>query len=327
MKTKIVYCLVSNRKDYYYEQLLISLCSLRKHNPDAVVEVVCDQNTFDTLTGNRRGIFEYDVKINVAETPAEWGNWERSRYIKTNLRTLTQGDYLFIDTDTVICASLAAVDDIPYEIAAVRDCHLDRPLPRSSQCRHATEFWIWGQAQKAGISIEGLWHYNSGVMYVKDVPKAYELYARWSDHYSACLAHGAKVDQLPLLLSNHELGGIISPLDPKMNCQVSCDEGRQMLPGVNIIHYFPRQQKTLLSSAWILDPVKETGKINGSIQCIIDEPEQFFDKVSKVVIGEAASFVETPYLLEASLTCPRLFSVMVYIMNRCLSVKKKLIRK
>ena len=204
MKTKIVYCLVSNGKDYYYEQLLISLCSLRKHNPDAVVEVVCDHATSSTLKGERSGIFEYGVQINSVETPAEWGNWERSRYIKTHLRTLTQGDYLFIDTDTVICASLDAVDDIPYEIAAVKDSHLDRPLPKSSQCQHDTEHWIWGQAQKVGVNIEGLWHYNSGVMYVKDTQKAYDLYAKWSEHYSKCLAHGAKVDQLPLLLSNHE---------------------------------------------------------------------------------------------------------------------------
>lgn len=323
-KTKIVYCLVSNSKDYYYEQLLISLCSLRKHNPDAVVEVVCDHDTSSTLKGERRGIFEYGVQINSVETPAEWGNWERSRYIKTNLRTLTRGDYLFIDTDTVICASLEAVDAIPYEIAAVKDSHLDRPLPKFSECQHDTERWIWGQARKAGVNIEGLWHFNSGVMYVKDSPKAYELYAKWSEHYSKCLAHGAKVDQLPLLLSNHELNGVISPLDPKMNCQVAFDEGRKMLPGVKIIHYFPGQKKTMLASPWILDPIKETGKINASIQHIIDQPDQFFDKMSMVVTGDAAALVDTHYLLEAYTTCPKVFKVFVYLLNRYLSVKKKL---
>lgn len=324
MKTKIVYCLVSNSRDYYYEQLLISLCSLRKHNPDAVVEVVCDRDTYDTLKDTRRGIFEYNIQVNTVDTPKEWGNWERSRYIKTNLRKLTHGDYLFVDTDTVICSSLEGIDDIRQDVAAVRDSHVERVLPKASECQHDTERWIWGQAIKANVNIEGLWHNNSGVMYVKDVPRTYELYAKWADNYTKMLAHGAKVDQLPLLLSNHELGDIIAPLDPTMNCQVSFDEGRIMVRDAKIVHYFPGQKKTLLASPWILDPIKETGRIPVTIRRIIDNPHTFFDKMSMVIDGDAAELVETRYLLEAYRTCPKVFKVFVYLLNRCLSLKKKL---
>lgn len=324
METKVVYCLVSSNKDYYYEQLLISLCSLRKHNPETVVEVVCDQDTYHALKGTRAGIFDYNIQVNPVETPKEWGNWERSRYIKTNLRNLTQGDYLFVDTDTVICSSLECVDDIRHDVAAVRDSHVERPLPKVTQCQHDTEYWIWGQALKANVNIEGLWHNNSGVMYVKDTPKAYELYALWADNYTKMLARGAKVDQLPLLLANHELGDVISSLDSAMNCQVAFDEGRAMVREAKIIHYFPGQKKTLLSSPWVLDPIKETGKITASVQRIIDEPQTFFDKMSMVVEGDVASFVETRYLLEAYRTCPKVFRAFVYMMNRYLSIKKKL---
>lgn len=324
MKTKIVYCLVSSTNDYYYEQLLVSVSSLRRHNQQAEVEVVCDKDTFATLSGTRAGIFDYDVHINQADTPQEWGNWERSRYIKTNLRNLTKGDYLFVDTDTLICSSLDCIDDIRCEVAAVRDSHVERPLPAINRCQHDTEFWIWGQAHKANVNIEGLWHNNSGVMFVKDTPKAYELYARWADNYTKMLAHGAKVDQLPLMLANHELGDIISPLDKALNCQVCTEEGRSMVSDAKIIHYFPGQKKTLLGSPWILDPIKETGKITTSVQRIIDEPHTFFDKMSMVVEGDAAALVETRYLLEASRSCPKMFKALVYIMNRCLSINKKL---
>lgn len=323
MKTKIVYCLVSNVSDYYYEQLLISVSSLRRYNPDAEVEVVCDHDTFSTLTGSRTGIFAYGVRPNVVETPREWGNWERSRFIKTNLRNLTKGDFLFVDTDTVVCSSLESIDDISCEIAAVRDSHVERPLPAQGKCRHETEEWIWGQARKAKVNIEGLWHNNSGVMYVKETAKAYELYAKWAAYYEKILAHGAKVDQLPLLLANHDMNDIISPLDPRLNCQVSFGEGRMLLPDAKIIHYFPGQNKTLLSSPWILDPIKESGRITASVQSIIEKPGSFFDKVSKVVEGDAASLVDTKYLLEASTTCPKVFRFFVYLLNRYLSLKKK----
>lgn len=323
MMTKIVYCLVSESKDFYYEQLLISVCSLRKHNPDAEVEVVCDHDTLATLKGTRSGIFDYHVQVNAVETPREWGNWERSRYIKTHLRMLTSGDYLFIDTDTVICASLDGVDDLPYVVAAVRDSHLERPLPKAAQCQHDTERWIWGQAMKAQVDIAGRWHFNSGVLYVKDTPRAYELYRLWSEKYAEMLARGAKVDQLPLLLANHELGGVISPMDPSMNCQVVCEEGRTLLAGAKIIHYFPGQQKTLLASPWILGPIKDTGRIGATIQSVIDEPYKFFSQVSKVVIGDAATLIDTPYIFEAYTTCPKAFRFFVYLLNRHLSLSKK----
>lgn len=322
MKTKIVYCLISDSKDYYYEQLLISLYSLRKHNPNAEVEVVCDNDTLSTFTDTRRGIFDYDIHVIPVDTPSDWKKWERSRYIKTHLRSLTSGDYLFIDTDTVICTSLDFIDDIPSEIAAVKDSHVDRPLPKLSHCQHETEFWIWRNAEKVGVNIEGLWQYNSGVMLVRDTSSAYELYERWSDHYLKQLQYGVKIDQLPLLLSNHEMNNVIAELDPKLNCQVSFQEGRNNVVRASVIHYFPGQGKTLLSIPWFLDPIKITGRISDSVQRIINHPDQFFDKESKIMVGDAVALAETPSLLEAYNSCPKAFRVFVSILSAYLEAKK-----
>lgn len=322
MKTKIVYCLVSDNRDYYYEQLLVSLHSLRLHNPQAKVEVVCDVDTYTTLNDNRRGIYNYDINVLSVDTPADWSKMQRSRYLKTHLRTLTQNDYLFIDTDTVICSSLGFIDDIPYEIAAVKDSHVERPLPRRSQCRHETERWIWREAQKVGADIEGLWQYNSGVMLVRDTPRAHELYERWASHYQSQLQFGVKVDQLPLLLSNHEMDNVISPLDPRLNCQVSFQEGRSAVAKAAIIHYFPSQNKTLLSSPWILDPIKETGLITAPLLRIISQPAQFFAQLSQVATGDAARMLFTPLLLEAYQSCPKVFGLFVSALNAYLVAKK-----
>ena len=322
MKTKIVYCLVSDGQDYYYEQLLISLCSLRRHNPEADVEVVCDNDTNTTLTGTRHGIFDYDIHVHPVETPSDWKKWERSRYLKTHLRNLIQGDYLFIDTDTIICSSLDFIDDISSEIAAVLDSHVEHSLPSRSQCKHETELWIWRQAQKTGANIEGLWQYNSGVMLVRDTPQAHELYARWASHYQSQLQFGVKVDQLPLLLSNHEMNNVIASLDPRLNCQVSFQEGRSAVAEAAIIHYFPGQKKTLLSSPWILDPIKETGLITAPVQRIISQPAQFFSECSAVATGDAARLLFTPSLLEAYTSCPKVFSYFVKALNAYLFTKK-----
>lgn len=314
MKTKIVYCLISDINDYFYEQLLISLCSLRKHNPYAEVEVVCDHDTFNTFTGNRRGIFDFNIQTVVVETPSDWGKRERSRYLKTNLRELTKGDYLYIDTDTIICSSLDLVDDIPYSVAAVRDSHVGRPLPSYSRRRHETEEWIWRTAKAANVDVTGMLHYNSGVMYVKEAEIAHQLYVKWDEKYKSLLEYGVSIDQLPLLLVNKAMGNIISELEPSMNCQVSFKEGREMLSDAHIIHYFPGQEKNILSSPWLLDPIKETGKVNVTIQKIIDDPYSFFSQESMIVWGDGVRILKTP-IWKAFSSSPKLVDCLISILR------------
>lgn len=304
---------------------MISLCSLRKHNPNVQVEVVCDNATFNTFTGNRRGIFEYNIHTVVVETPAGWEKWERSRFLKNNLRMLTKGDYLYIDTDTVICSSLDFIDDIPCSVAAVKDSHVERPLPGYSQRRHDTEKWIWGEAKKANVDITGLWHYNSGVMYVRETKEAYELYSKWAEKYKLLLGEGVRVDQLSLMLVNKMMGDIISPLDPAVNCQVSFKEGRVMVQAAHIVHYFPGQRKNILSSPWLLDPIKESGEINISIRKIIDDPCSFFSQESMIIWGDEVEIIKNS-LLEVCRSSHKVVYCFVAFMKIYQKTKKHLKR-
>jgi len=284
MKTNIVYCLVSTYNDYYYEQLLISLCSLRKYNPIANVTVVCDRDTFNTLVNSRKKIFDYGITIQTVEIPKEWNNKERSRYIKTHLRSIISGDYLFIDTDTIICKPLDIVDTFTCTIGAVYDSHVLRRIPKKPI--HETEKWICRNAQTANQNIVGLLHFNSGVLYVKDHPLAYSLYESWATLHKQFQKEGVYIDQLPLMIANKMLGEIITSLPPEMNCQAIWKEGTNILSDAHIIHYFPGQKKFILSSPWILDPIKDTGELPSTIHWIIDNPEQFFNRRSYIVIGK-----------------------------------------
>lgn len=322
MRTKIVYCLVSDNTDYYYEQLLISLCSLRKHNPDATVEVVCDNDTFTTLKGTRGAIYDYGINVIPVETPVEWAKFERSRYLKTNLRKLTRGDYLYIDTDTVICTSLDFVDGFSFNIGAVKDGNIEGPLPKCSKGKHETERWIWEKAKKIDVNIAGLFHYNSGVMYVKDSEVAYELYSKWWDLYCFYLKSGIKIDQFSLLLSNGEMKNAISALPNQMNCLVYFEEGRDKLDDANIVHYFPNKGKTVLSSPWVLDYIKETGKLSASIQRIVDNPRDMFRCLPKITDKIETTFLRTSSLVEAYTACPKVFNIWLKPLNAYLAVKK-----
>lgn len=324
MKTKIVYCLVSDSKDYYYEQLLISLCSLRKHNPLAYVEVVCDYLTYATLRDNRSTIYDYNVHVIPVESPKDWGKKERSRYLKTNLRNLTQGNYLYIDTDTVICSSLDFVDEYDFEIAAVEDGHVDRIIPKRVECRYPSEYWIWENAAKANINIAGLWQFNSGIMYVKDTDNTHLFYDKWFELYTSLLVYGVNIDQLSLMLANKELGDVIVHLAPIMNCQIITDEGIRLLQGACIVHWFSNKDAYLLNSPWIMDPIKCTGMISIPISYIIDDPYSFFQKKSKVVIGDSASLLDTPSLIVAYKYSHKAFLFFAAILDAYVRVKRNI---
>ena len=63
MKTKIVYCIVSNDEDIYLEQAWVSIYTLRRHNPDAEVILLVDKDTELTLIGKRSGIKELVAEV------------------------------------------------------------------------------------------------------------------------------------------------------------------------------------------------------------------------------------------------------------------------
>jgi len=167
MKTKIVYILVSDTSDYYYEQTLLSVTSARMWNPDAEIIVVADDKTNATLVGTRTALMDVANKKVVVDFPKEINKKRRSRFLKTSLRNHIEGDFLFIDSDTVVCQSLEEIDSFRGEMGAVLDAH--------SSTRNDSiileRINLLGGEYTPGDS-----YYNSGVLYVKDTPKTHAFF-------------------------------------------------------------------------------------------------------------------------------------------------------
>lgn len=290
MNTKIVYCLASSEKDYYYEQLFISVHSLRKHNPEAYVEVVCDDKTYATLIGSRARIFELVTNVISITLPESIGQWERSRYLKTNLRKLVHGDYLFIDTDTIICGPLDSVDCYTFEVGAVKDEWKDTTIQANS--KDCVDNTANSRAQRFGLNVVGYHYFNSGVMFVKDSPAAYSLYEKWTSLYDKYHTE-LKTDQFSLMLANHEAGDVITEMNRNLNCMVVIDKCIKHIQEAKIIHYYSRKIDFIISSPWLLDPIRDTGSMPCTIQSIIDNPGDFFKQRSQIIWGKDVWFMWT----------------------------------
>lgn len=206
MRTKLVYVLTCAPEKYYIEQALMSAFSARHWNPDAHIVLIVDDLTDKLLVGKRAELLDYvSEKIVVTFDDASLSMMYRSRWIKTSVRQWIQGDFLFVDCDTIITQYLGEVDSFCSSICAV----LDSMIPVSEYCESLFSVTC-DQTKKIGVDFnEEIEYFNSGVMYVKDVPETYLFYNLWHQYWKEGTVKNLFIDQPALAKANRKMDGII----------------------------------------------------------------------------------------------------------------------
>lgn len=288
MKTKIVYVCVSDDLDTYLEQTFVSIYSLRKYNPDAFVEIVVDKVTEATFIGKRAKIKELVSSITAVDVPLEFSKRQRSRYLKTNLRNLVTGDFLYLDTDTIIQNSLDEIDDLNCNVAAVREYNKIQSFTKN-------EGWMYSLAAKAGLEtvLDNEPYFNSGVMFVRDAPQACQLYSNWYECWGKTTEKGVDTDQTSLCWANKLSGSIIEFLDNSWNCLINF-YGINYEKTAKVIHYtyeLKNSRYVLSRLKGVFEDFKKTGDFSTVIEEIILNPNLF------LVDSQTESFLrESGYL-------------------------------
>ena len=276
MQTKIVYTLISDSSDYYLEQALISVYSLRKHNPEAIVELVVDNATAATLVEKRSKIKEYVTSIIEINVPREYDKKRRSRFLKTNLRQLVKRDYLFIDCDTVICGKLDEIDAFDGDLAAVSDINGPLSLVNRDGIKRCEAIGFHG--------LEGQPYFNSGLMLVRDTPLTHHFYEQWYTNWKKSVSKGVTFDQPALCQTNVELGKPIKELPGIWNCQFKYRQGYAYLKDALIMHYFnPNGSSQWTSpSDTLFQSVKKKGVIDATIKKLLNNPKSLLYTVMTI---------------------------------------------
>ncbi len=307
MRTKIVYTLVSDESDNYYEQALISLFSLRLYHPRPdIVVLVVDENTDKTLTGKREEIKKYVSEIIPIQVPNHYDKKYTSRYLKTRLREFIKGDYLFIDCDTIICGSLSGIDQTEASLAMVSD--LNDSLPLQDKV-------ILDRCGKGGLgNLEGKPYFNSGVIYAKDTPEVYQFYEKWHKNWKFSAANGVSFDQPSLCKTNADSGCIIEELPAIWNCQFKYNQGYQYLNKALIMHYFNPNG----SKAWsyptdtLFAAIKDKGFIDENVDKLIRHPKTSLYAIMTINKDSAYRFFnsEMTYIYFCQ---PRLYKILLSV--------------
>lgn len=215
MKTKLVYVLTCSPDDHYIEQAFMAVYSARHWNPDAYIVLFVDDLTDKLLKGKRAGILAYiSEKIVIPFEDLSLSMTYRSRIIKTSIREHIEGDFLFIDCDTITQRSLEGIDCLDCEVGAVPESHLRvadfcDSLFQVHQKRLSTF--------DLDLKGEDL-YFSSGVILSRDCPDSFDLYNAWSSNWKMGLEKGLWADQPALAKANHDAGHIIKEIPGTYNC-------------------------------------------------------------------------------------------------------------
>lgn len=298
MKTKVIYVLVSQETDYYYEMMLMSIRSLRLHHNVGASDVVVltDNDTYQRL---HREWFQDIVPLpTVVDIPQEYTTVQRSRYLKTNLRKLVTGDFLYLDIDTLICEPLDEIDGIQSDVAMVANGNNGLPLKKQSDIQLCKQAGFLHQEQQP--------YYNSGVIYSKDTPIATQLFDSWHSLWLQSLQNGVHQDQPALCQANIRLNYPIQELSTIWNCHLG---GYQVLPEVKIVHYFGFNS---LHRTMLFEQIRKVGVNCSLVDNIVQKPKtvgySFF-----TLRDEAFAKYITSELLFVYETLPPLFRLLTFL--------------
>ena len=284
-----LYTLTSTENDYFYEQFLLSATSLKIQIPDAQIILLCDTKTIETLAEKRQNHLKLIAKIISVETPARFNQIEISRWVRTSMRRLVKGDFLFLDGDTVVTDDLSAIFQTHTNFSACLDKHSLIDI-------HSKKTSIITKNKLLGFDSHITnHHYNGGVLFCPDTPETHKIFDRWHELWLYSRKKNIIRDQPSLNMAIYENQSCFSELDGTWNCQIAYN-GLPYLSCSRIIHYFAtdltfNQSSFLLANEEIFKSIKNTGEIPNEALILLKNPRSAFSKQSQIISGDDMLFV------------------------------------
>lgn len=278
---KILYVLVCSNRDYYFEQFLLSVTSLRRNMTNIEVMVLIDDKTRSYLNERKELWGNFVDKLIAVPFPSGLSGKQRSRWLKTSMRQHIEGDFLYIDCDTVIADDLSGISDFDGDIGAVLDYHCLKKLSLERQLHYRSHFEKTDKTVGFHLSSPE-WDslFNSGVIFCRDTEPSRLFFEEWHRLWNLSVSHGIMTDQQSFYEANYRQNGIVKELDGKWNCQVIVAGAVKYLATASIIHYYNVEwddwrHTYLLADNEIFEQIRRHGITEG-IQMLLAEPRNAF---------------------------------------------------
>ena len=321
---QFVYVLTSGYNDIYYEQLLLSVTSIRLFNPNSNVVLFCDTKTKETLIGKRSGYENFVSNLIVLDTPEHFSQVEVSRWIKTSIHQKLSSDFLYIDCDTIIADDLSSIADLDIKFGACLDKH-------SLINNHAKGNDFIKRDKKLGFnSYLSNRHYNGGLIFCAYDPEAHKIFERWHELWLFSKSKKIISDQASLNMAIYENDTNFTELDGIWNCQISFN-GLPYLANSKIIHYFATDSifnasPFIFANDNLFRQIKDNGFIPKEFLDKLKNPRSSFVSESRIIAGEDMLFVINSSLFESIFWFKRKIPIFYNFLNYLFSLNKKIIK-
>ena len=242
--------------------------------PDSFVSLLTDNKTKKSFNeNNRQEILKIIDEIITVDFPDNTNNKYKARWLKTSMRKHIEGDFLFIDCDTVITEKLIFKTNIV--VGAVQDIHLS--LHKRFKNNDYMEFHTQ-RDKKCGFTTSEYSYYNSGVIYCKDTIECHSFFEKWHSLWLSGYEKGVTEDQPSFSMANITCNNIITEIDGTWNCQL-VNSGKLYLPNAKIIHYYnseDNKKNYLFAKKNVYDSIKKEGNIPLEYKKILMKPRAAF---------------------------------------------------
>lgn len=280
-KMKYLYVLVSSEFDFYAEQAFLSVFSLKKYNPNAFVSFLMDTETENYLRSCFENFFHFIDEVKVISLSNK-SNKEKSRILKTTMRNYIDGDFLFIDCDTIVCEDLSSIANSNCDMACVLDTHV-------SVDKHTFRNAIISNYKKCNfeVAVAENVHFNSGVIWCKDNERTRNFFNDWEKLWKKSSQHGIIIDQPSFNYANVINNKMVNELTGDWNCQL-IHGGVKYLSSAKIIHYFSSINNKygnpfIINNKSIFQEIKNSKLITPHLVDLLNNPRQLIENNSTLL--------------------------------------------
>lgn len=265
--------------------------SLRIHNPECHIVLLTDKETLGSLTGNRSLIKNYVSEYVTVESPSGFSPKERSRFLKTSIRQNVKGDFLFLDSDTIITGDLTECHKSDCEIGAVLDCH--------KTAEGNLQKFSYVKETKIALEDYNL-YFNTGVLFVRDTDNAARFFAEWHRIWNEDRTkNSTSIDQPAFAQADTACNHLVREIDGRYNCQIVTPGAKKYFFDPLIIHYMSDWrcfQYFPLKNTEFLKQIRENG-ITTDVENIVNNPQLAFLESSWIFGDEERELYGSPVVI------------------------------
>jgi len=272
---KYVYVLVSDESDLYFEQALLSITSLKTKMRTAYVTLLTDDKTAEYLRNDHQRAMIFDLLDEFKEISfsENFSKKYRSRWLKTSIRKHIDGDFLFLDSDTIVAKNLIIKKKM--DLGAVLDIHL--PLYKRFKNKKYQYFHIQ-RDKKLNFTTAYKNYFNSGVIFCSDTPASHDFFSEWHNLWISSCENGILEDQPSFSMANIKLNNIVTEMDGIWNCQL-VRNGIPYLGNSKIIHYYNatnNEKNYFFAKISTYELIRKYGTIIPEISILLKRPYTVF---------------------------------------------------